>query len=238
MGGSTVAALKGVTLQVMDGEILAIMGPSGSGKSTLMNLLGFLDRPRGGTYLFDGQDVSRLGEDERADIRNRRIGFVFQSFNLLQRNTAVENVELPLIYGGLAKAERRRRAESALAAVGLGHRKNHWPHQLSGGEQQRVAIARALVNNPSLILADEPTGTLDEGAGLEILALFQKLNSDGRTIVVVTHDKEVGLHANRVILLRDGRLMGDERITVPLNAAQQISARRTGNARGVAHAQV
>ena len=228
MGESIVQALKGVTLEIEDGKITAVMGPSGSGKSTLMNLLGFLDRPQSGRYLFEDRDVSQLDEDERAGIRNRKIGFVFQSFNLLQRNTAIENVELPLIYSGLAKAERRRRAVEALASVGLSHRKNHWPHQLSGGEQQRVAIARALVNDPSLILADEPTGAVDARTGLEILALFQKLNSDGRTIVVVTHDKDVGRHSDRVLSLRDGRLIADEKIAAPLNAARQLSATYSG----------
>ena len=238
MGDSIVQALKGVTLEIMGGEITAIMGPSGSGKSTLMNLLGFLDRPLRGLYLFEDQDVSQLGEDERAGIRNRKIGFVFQSFNLLQRNTAIENVELPLIYSGLAKAERRRRAEAALTSVGLGHRKNHWPHQLSGGEQQRVAIARALVNDPSLILADEPTGAVDARTGLEILALFQQLNRDGRTIIVVTHDKDVARHADRVLSLRDGRLIGDERIAAPLSAAQQISATHSGGGGEMADAPI
>jgi putative ABC transport system ATP-binding protein len=238
MGESIVQALKGVTLEIEDGDITAIMGPSGSGKSTLMNLLGFLDRPLSGLYLFEDQDVSRLDEDERAGIRNRKIGFVFQSFNLLQRNTAIENVELPLIYSGLAKAERRRRAETALASVGLSHRRNHWPHQLSGGEQQRVAIARALVNDPSLILADEPTGAVDERTGLEILALFQELNKNGRTIVVVTHDKDVGRHADRVLSLRDGRLIADEKIAAPLNAAQQIAAADGGESKETADAPV
>jgi len=238
MGESIVRALKGVSLEIEDGEITAIMGPSGSGKSTLMNLLGFLDRPLSGLYLFEGHDVSQLGENERAAIRNRRIGFVFQTFNLLQRSTAIENVELPLIYGGLKKAERRRRAETALASVGLGHRKNHWPYQLSGGEQQRVAIARALVNDPSLILADEPTGALDGQTGLGILALFQQLNCEGRTIVVVTHDQDVGRHANRILSLQDGQLTADEQIPNPLNAAQQIARTDSGNGKETAFASV
>jgi putative ABC transport system ATP-binding protein len=238
MGGSTVQALKGVTLEIMGSEITAIMGPSGSGKSTLMNLLGFLDRPQSGLYLFEDQDVSQLDEDARAGIRNGKIGFVFQSFNLLQRNTAIENVELPLIYSGLGKTERRRRAEAALTSVGLSHRKSHWPHQLSGGEQQRVAIARALVNDPSLILADEPTGALDARTGLEILALFQKLNDEGRTIIVVTHDRDVGRHADRVLSLRDGQLIKDEKVSDPLNAAQQLSETYGGGVQEMAHAPV
>jgi putative ABC transport system ATP-binding protein len=236
MGDSTVQALKGVTVDIMGGEITAIMGPSGSGKSTLMNLLGFLDRPLSGIYLFEDQDVSQLDEDDRANIRNRNIGFVFQSFNLLQRNTAIENVELPLIYSAVGRMERRRRAEAALSSVGLSHRKNHWPHQLSGGEQQRVAIARALVNDPSLILADEPTGALDARTGLEILALFQRLNKEGRTIIVVTHDREVGQHADRVLSLRDGQLIGDEKVADRLNAAQQISETYGGSVQEMAHA--
>jgi len=236
MGESTVAALRAVTLEIGDGEFAAIMGPSGSGKSTLMNLLGLLDRPSNGRYWFAGRDVSRLGEDARADLRNRRIGFVFQSFNLLPRNTAVENVELPLVYAGLAKAARRRRAAAALATVGLSHRQDHWPHQLSGGEQQRVAIARALVNDPSLILADEPTGALDARTGHDILTLFQQLNRDGRTVALVTHDREVGRQARRILSLRDGRMIADERLARPLNAATPMIAPPDGAGRASAHA--
>jgi len=236
MGGSVVPALRGVTLEIGDGEFAAIMGPSGSGKSTLMNLLGLLDRPSSGRYWLAGRDVSRLEEDARAGVRNRRIGFVFQSFNLLPRNTAAENVELPLVYAGLAKAARRRRAAAALAAVGLSHREDHWPHQLSGGEQQRVAIARALVNDPSLILADEPTGALDARTGREVLALFQLLNRDGRTIVVVTHDRDVGRHAGRILSLRDGRLVADERPERPLNAATPMLAPPGGASGGAGRA--
>jgi putative ABC transport system ATP-binding protein len=231
MGASIVPALRGITLEIGDGEFTAIMGPSGSGKSTLMHLLGLLDRPSNGRYRFAGRDVSRLGEDARAALRNRRIGFVFQNFNLLPRNTAIENVELPLVYAGLAQAARRRRAAAALAAVGLSHRENHWPRQLSGGEQQRVAIARALVNDPSLILADEPTGALDARTGRDILALFQQLNRDGRTIVLVTHDRDVGRHAGRILSLRDGRLIADERRTGLPNAVAPRFAPPGGSGR-------
>lgn len=219
-----VSVLREITLELADGEMTAIMGPSGSGKSTLMNVLGLLDRPSSGRYCLADRDVGRLDEEERAGLRNRKLGFVFQTFNLLQRNTAVENVELPLVYGGLGKAARRLKAQVALDSVGLSHRQNHWPHQLSGGEQQRVAIARALVNDPSLILADEPTGALDARTSYEILALFQALNCKGRTIVVVTHDREVSQHADRILYLRDGCLVGDERVGEPVNAAARRAA--------------
>jgi putative ABC transport system ATP-binding protein len=222
LGENLVHALKGVSFSVNHGEMTAIMGPSGSGKSTLMNLIGLLDRPTSGRYIFEGRDVSTIGERERARVRNLGIGFVFQSFNLLQRNTALENVELPLLYSGIGKAERRRRAEGALGAVGLDHRIDHWPFQLSGGEQQRVAIARALVNDPSLILADEPTGALDVRTGLEIIALFQGLNRSGRTILIVTHDREVARHTNRILRLQDGMLIEDEPIADPGNAAAEL----------------
>ncbi|MCZ6666954.1 MAG: ABC transporter ATP-binding protein [Gammaproteobacteria bacterium] len=218
LGGEAVYALQGVGLEIDRGEFVAIMGPSGSGKSTLMNLLGFLDRPSAGHYYFEGEDVTGIGADARAAIRSRKIGFVFQNFNLLRRSTALENVELPLIYSGKNRAERIRRAQNALAAVELGHRKAHWPHQLSGGEQQRVAVARAIVNGPALILADEPTGSLDSRTGLEILALFQILHRSGHAVLLVTHDRNVASHAGRIVTLRDGRVVTDEPVAAPFDA--------------------
>lgn len=223
-GGETVCALKGVTFSIEAGEYVAVMGASGSGKSTLMNLLGLLDRPSSGGYRLEGEDVSQLNSDQQAEIRNGKIGFVFQSFNLLARSTALENVVLPLIYSGVGAGERRRRAEEALDAVGLSHRRSHWPHQLSGGEQQRVAIARAIVNDPLIILADEPTGALDSRRGLTILALFQALNRQGRTVILVTHDADVALHASRIVTLRDGQLISDEPVADQLDAARKVSA--------------
>jgi putative ABC transport system ATP-binding protein len=228
MGSAVVHALRDVTLEIARGEFVAIMGPSGSGKSTLMNLLGFLDRPMSGKYMFEAENVSRFGVDERAAIRNRKIGFVFQNFNLLGRSTAFENVELPLVYGGTATAKRRQRTEEALAAVELSHRKAHWPHQLSGGEQQRVAVARAIVNDPALILADEPTGSLDTRTGLEILALFQMLNNSGRTILLVSHDLDVARHARRIITLQDGGVVQDERVAAPWDARAALAALSDG----------
>jgi putative ABC transport system ATP-binding protein len=230
MALTTVHALRGISLELHRGDFVAVVGPSGSGKSTLMNLLGLLDRPNAGSYLLAGQDVLELDPDARARVRNRRIGFVFQSFNLLARSTAFENVELPLVYAGFARRERRRRAEAALDSVGLGDRRDHWPSQLSGGEQQRVAIARALVNNPLLILADEPTGAVDSRTSLEILAHLQALNAAGRTIVLVTHDPTVARHTKRVIAMRDGRAVREERVTERLDAQAALAEADRGGA--------
>jgi putative ABC transport system ATP-binding protein len=223
MAQSTVHALRGVSLELHRSAFVAVVGPSGSGKSTLMNLLGLLDRPTAGSYFLAGQDILELTPDQRAHVRNRRIGFVFQTFNLLARSTAFENVELPLVYAGVARRERRRRAEAALASVGLGDRRDHWPSQLSGGEQQRVAIARALVNDPLLILADEPTGALDSRTSLEILAHLQALNEAGRTIVLVTHDPTVARHSSRVVTMRDGRTLREEMVAEPLDARASLA---------------
>jgi len=208
-GSGTLHALKGVNFTVARGEFVAVMGPSGSGKTTLMNLIGLLDRPSDGRLLIEDEDVTRLDPDRQASIRNSRIGFVFQSYNLLARSTAIENVELPLVYAGLPKHERRRRAAALLEAFGLADRLLHWPAQLSGGEQQRVAIARAMVTDPALILADEPTGALDTTTGRAVLALFQALNEQGKAIVMITHDEAVARHARRVLRLKDGRLSND-----------------------------
>jgi putative ABC transport system ATP-binding protein len=211
VGQTAVPALRGVSLAIDGGEFVAVMGSSGSGKSTLMNLLGCLDAPSSGTYHLAGQDVLRLSNNKLAAVRNTSIGFVFQQFNLLARATALENVELPMIYAGLGWRERRRRARKALAQVGLSEREHHRPSQLSGGQQQRVAIARALVNQPLLLLADEPTGALDSHTGEEVLKLFHELNDDGLTLAIVTHDPDVAHEAHRRVAFRDGHIVSDER---------------------------
>ncbi|MEY4932802.1 MAG: hypothetical protein RLZZ403_1122, partial [Pseudomonadota bacterium] len=209
MGSETIHALRGVGLKIRRNEYLAIMGPSGSGKSTLMNMLGCLDTPTAGRYEFNGKNVATMVDDELAEIRNREIGFVFQTFNLLPRSNALQNVELPLIYAGLPKTERVERARRALENVGLGDRMFHRPNELSGGQRQRVAIARALVNTPSIILADEPTGNLDSKTGEEIMQLFEHLYDQGNTIIVVTHEEDIARHARRIVRLRDGLIESD-----------------------------
>jgi putative ABC transport system ATP-binding protein len=223
MGDVKVHALRGISLTVKEGEFVAIMGTSGSGKSTMMNIVGCLDHPTRGTYILDGQDVSGMSKDERADIRNRKLGFVFQGFNLLSRTSALENVELPMLYAGLDAGERHRRAMDALASVGLIGREQNHPNQLSGGQQQRVAIARSLVNRPALILADEPTGNLDSRTSLEVMEIFQKLNREqGITLVLVTHETDIAEFADRVIVFKDGRIRKDYRVAEPRDAAREV----------------
>jgi putative ABC transport system ATP-binding protein len=209
MGSEEIHALRGVSMEIQRGEYVAIMGPSGSGKSTLMNLIGCLDTPSKGTYLLNNKEVSSMDDDELARIRNEEIGFVFQTFNLLPRASALHNVELPLVYAGVSSSERAERAKAALTKVELEHRMGHKPNELSGGQRQRVAIARALVNNPSILLADEPTGNLDSKTGVEIMALFERLHAAGNTIVLVTHEPEVAAHAHRAIHIRDGQVEKD-----------------------------
>ena len=217
-------ALRGVSMDIYSGEFVAIMGTSGSGKSTMMNILGCLDRPTRGSYLLDGEDISQLEKDERADIRNRKIGFVFQGFNLLSRTSALENIELPLLYANVATEERHQRAIKALQAVGLAGREESRPNQLSGGQQQRVAIARALVNQPALILADEPTGNLDSRTSVEVMALFQKLNHDhGITVVLVTHEPDIAEYTDRVVVFKDGKIRRDYEVIHPRNAADELT---------------
>lgn len=223
MGEQEVRALAGVSVQVYPNEYVAVMGPSGSGKSTMMNVIGCLDTPTSGTYLLNGEDVGRMSDDELAEIRNREIGFVFQTFNLLPRVNCLQNVELPLIYAGSTRRERRARAEEALQNVGLGDRIDHKPNELSGGQRQRVAVARALANNPSLILADEPTGNLDTKTGEDIMRLFEQLYRRGNTLVVVTHEDEVAQHARRIIRLRDGLIESDVRVEHPALAGQEVT---------------
>ena len=229
LGSRRIHALRGVSVSIEPGEFVAVMGPSGSGKSTFMNLLGCLDTPTAGEYRLDGLDVSRMGRDRLARVRNEKIGFVFQTFNLLPRTSALENVELPLLYNPHTTGDRRARARAKLAAVGLSEREHHHPAQLSGGQQQRVAIARALINDPVLILADEPTGALDSHTSVEIMALFQDLNREGITVVVVTHEADIARYAARMIAFRDGRLIRDEPIRDRLVARDLLATLPRGD---------
>ena len=223
MGDVDVHALRGVSLTVREGEFVAIMGASGSGKSTTMNIIGCLDRPTRGRYILDGEDVSEMSKDERADIRCQKIGFVFQGFNLLSRTSALENVELPMLYAGIETSERKQRAMDALAAVGLSGREQNHPNQLSGGQQQRVAVARALVNDPALILADEPTGNLDSRTSVEVMEIFQRLNRErGITLILVTHEPDIADYAGRVVVFKDGKIKRDYEIDNPRDAAEEL----------------
>ena len=228
VGEVTVRALRGVNLDIGKGEFVAVTGPSGSGKSTLMHILGCLDRPTSGQYFLDGKDVSRMSKDDLAVVRNRQIGFVFQGFNLLSRTTALDNVELPLLYNGGSRmklAERHRRANAALEAVGLTDRAHHYPNQLSGGQQQRVAIARALINEPSIILADEPTGNLDTRTSVEVMGIFQRLNIErGITIVLITHEHDIAEYGTRLVRFRDGRVQVDQPVTARRDASKELAA--------------
>jgi putative ABC transport system ATP-binding protein len=222
-GDILVHALRGLSLTIHRGEFVAIMGPSGSGKSTLMNIIGCLDRPTKGKYFLEGVDVSTMGKAQLADVRNQRVGFVFQSFNLVSRTSALENVELPLLYAGVSSGERKRRAREALAIVGLSDRERNMPNQLSGGQQQRVALARALVNNPSIILADEPTGALDTRTSVEVMEIFQRLNRERNlTVIIVTHESDIAQYGERVIHVRDGRIASDEKVKDRWNAAEVL----------------
>jgi len=225
MGQTTVRALRGVTLTIERGEYVAIMGPSGSGKSTLMNTLGCLDAPTSGTYLLDGVDVRELDEDDLSDLRNRKLGFVFQGFNLVPKISATANVELPLVYAGLKRSARRHRAVRALQAVGMGSRLDHGSNELSGGQQQRVAIARAIVTNPALILADEPTGNLDSRSTEDVLRIFEEINGSGRTVVVITHEDDVAEHAERLLRLADGKIVSDVSLELA-EATEEVAPRR------------
>lgn len=227
-GDMALQVLKGITFTIDDGEMVAIMGPSGSGKSTLMNVIGLLDTPTEGRYLLDGQDVSKLDETELARVRNHKIGFVFQSYNLIKRTSALDNVQLPLLYAGVPPDERRKRAVAALEAVGLGSRMQHKPNELSGGQQQRVSIARSIVMRPSLILADEPTGALDSRSSIEVMDIFQRLNRElSITVIFVTHESDIAEHMRRVIRIRDGYLGADEMVQNPRMAADELNEIRT-----------
>ena len=226
MGDVEVRALRGVSLDIDAGEFVAVTGPSGSGKSTFMHILGCLDRPTNGHYLLDGRDVSRLSRDELAEVRQKKIGFVFQGFNLLSRTTALDNVELPLLYGkGIRTSERKKRAKAMLASVGLTDRMDHLPNQLSGGQQQRVAIARALINQPSILLADEPTGNLDSRTSVEVMDIFQRLNTEnGITVLLITHERDIAEYGSRIIRFRDGKVLSDEINSRRRNASEEVAA--------------